>query len=150
FDFDIAHVLEMARVHSATLDPAYARALGIAHSPDYGVAAALRLTGIDNLDRGVPLPGILGLPLRWVADGPLTRTLLGVLPASSGGTGSASASVDGARAGDPYQAFAAALVSQAGIDDTARLRAAFGNSLADELRGASTAVPADRMGSPEW
>ena len=141
FDFDIAHVLELARIHSAALDPAYARALGIAHSPDFGVTAALRLTGIDNLDRGVALPGILGLPLRWVADGPLARTLLRVLPASASGTASASAaSADGARAGDPYQAFAAALVSQAGIDDTARLRAALGNSLADELRDASASV----------
>ncbi len=80
FDFDIGHVVELARVHSAALDPAYARALGIAHSPDFGVAAALRLTGIANLDWGVALPGVLGLPLRWVADGPLGRTLLGVLP----------------------------------------------------------------------
>ena len=146
FDFDIEHVVERARVHSAALDPAYSRALGIAHSPDYGVTAALRLAGVDNLDRGVPLPGILGLPLRWVADGPLARTLLEVLPASS----AASGSTDGARPGDPYQAFAVALVSQAGIDDTVRLRAALGNSLADELRDASPAVPADRMGSPEW
>jgi hypothetical protein len=142
FDFDIARVLELERVHSAALDPAYTRALGIAHSPDSGVAAALRLTGAGTLDRGVALPGILGLPLRWVADGPLARTLLRVLPGvSSAGSGS-----------DPYQAFAAALVSAAGIDDAARLRAAFGNSLTSELRGASAALapPAERAGSPGW
>ncbi|WP_187365650.1 NACHT domain-containing protein [Trebonia kvetii] len=150
FDFDIGHVVELARVHSAALDPAYARALGIAHSPDFGVAAALRLTGIDNLDWGVALPGVLGLPLRWVADGPLGRTLLGVLPSSASGTASASVSAEGARAGDPYQAFAAALVSQAGIDDTARLRAALGNSLADELRDASASGSDERPGSPGW
>ena len=159
FDFDIAHVLELARIHSAALDPAYARALGIAHSPDSGVTAALRLTGIGNLDRGVALPGILGLPLRWVADGPLARTLLRVLPASSGETASSSASasasasaasVDGARPRDPYQAFAVALVSQAGMDDTARPRAALGSSLADELRDASASVSDERPGSPGW
>ncbi len=138
FDFDIAHVVELERVHAAALDPAYTRALGIAHSPDSGVAAALRLTGVDDLDRGVALPGILGLPLRWVADGPLARTLLRVLP--------------GVSAADPYQAFAAALVSAAGIDDTTRLRAVFGHSLTAELRGASaaSAVPGERAGSPGW
>jgi hypothetical protein len=150
FDFDVAHVIELARIHSAAFDPAYARALGIAHSPDFGVTAALRLTGVDNLDWGVPLPGVLGLPLRWVADGPLGRTLLRVLPAPSAGTAAASTTVDGPRLGDPYQAFAVALVSQAGIDDSTRLRATLGNSLADELRDASASLSDERPGSPGW
>jgi hypothetical protein len=143
FDFDIAHVLELERVHSAALDPAYTRALGIAHSPDSGATPALRLTGVDNLDRGVALPGIAGLPLRWVAGGPLARTLLRVLP------GVSAAGPPGAST-DPYQAFAVALVSSAGIDDTTRLRAAFGDSLTSELRGASAALPDERAGSPGW
>ena len=151
FDFDVAHVVELARLHSAALDPAYARALGIAHSPDFGVTTALRLAGVDDLGRGVSLPGILGLPLRWVADGPLASTLLRVLPASAVASGGA----DGPRL-DPYEAFASALASQAGIDDTTRLRAAFGNSLASELRGASASASAsarssdERPGSPGW
>ena len=65
-------------------------------------------------------------------------------------SGAASAGADGARHGDPYQAFAAALVSQAEIGDSTRLRAALGNSLADELRGAAASVSANRAGSPEW
>jgi hypothetical protein len=148
FDFDVAHVVELARLHSAALDPAYARALGIAHSPDFGVTAALRLSGVDDLDRGVSLPGIAGLPLRWVADGPLAGPVLGVLPASSAVSGD----IAGPRPGDPHQAFAAALMSQAGIDDTTRLRAALGNCLADELRAASASASAadERPGSPGW
>ena len=81
---------------------------------------------------------MLGLPLRWVATGPLAGTLLQVLaPGSPSGAG------DRPVPGDPYEAFALALCSRAGIQETARLRAALGGPLSEALRELTAAGPAD-------
>lgn len=81
-----------------------------------------------TLGPALPLPALLGLPLRWIADGPLASTLLQVLAANVHPQSS-----------DPYQAFALALSARAGIPDTARLRAALGRPLTDALRDLTAA-----------
>ena len=63
-------------VHLTFADRAYALARSILHAPD------LSLASVDTLHPGLPVPGLLGLPLRWVADGALASTLLQVLAAS--------------------------------------------------------------------
>jgi hypothetical protein len=138
FDFDLAHVIELARAHAAPLDRAYALACGVPRDADLDLAGVFGLPSVHPLDPALPLPGLLGLPLRLVADGPLAATLLQVLAA-----GSPAASA-GARPlpRDPYQAFALALGSRAGIDEAARLSADLGAPLADALRGL-TAASAD-------
>ncbi len=81
FDFDVDHTRELARVHVTDLDRAYALARSI---PDLRCRlASLGLASVHTLDPALPLPGVLGLPLRWVADGPLASTLLQVLAANS-------------------------------------------------------------------
>jgi hypothetical protein len=132
FDFDLAHVLELARVHAATLDRAHALARAIPRAADLGLAGVFGLTGADAgaIDPALPLPGVLGLPLRWVADGPLAETLLQVL-ATRSGPGAATRPLPR----DPYQAFALALCSRAGIDETAPLRADLGRPLSQALGG---------------
>ena len=72
---------ELARVHAADLDRADVIARTIAHDPDPELARVLGLSRVDALGPALPLPGILGLPLRWIADGPLASTLLQVLAA---------------------------------------------------------------------
>ncbi len=127
FDFDVAHAQELALVHAADLDRADVLARTIAHDPDPELARVLGLSRVDVLGPALPLPGILGLPLRWVADGPLAGTLLQVLAARP----PAPASPAHPLPGDPYQAFAVALASRAGIHETTRLRAALGTPLTD-------------------
>jgi hypothetical protein len=130
FDFDVAHAQELALVHVADLDRADVLARTIAHDPDPELARVLGLSRVDALGPALPLPGILGLPLRWVADGPLAGTLLQVLAARP----PAPASPARPLPGDPYLAFAVALASRAGIHETTRLRAALGTPLTDSLR----------------
>ncbi len=130
FDFDVAHPQELALVHAADLDRADVLARTIAHDPDPELARVLGLSRVDVLGPALPLPGILGLPLRWVADGPLAGTLLQVLAARP----PAPASPAHPLPGDPYQAFAVALASRAGIHETTRLRAALGTPLTESLR----------------
>ena len=79
FDFDIGHAIDLARVHASDLDRADLLARSVAHDPDPDLARVFGLTGVRALDPALPLPGVLGLPLRWVADGPLASTLLQVL-----------------------------------------------------------------------
>jgi hypothetical protein len=130
FDFDVAHAQELALVHTADLDRADVLARTIAHDPDPELARVLGLSRVDAIGPALPLPGILGLPLRWVADGPLAGTLLQVLAARP----PAPASPARPLPGDPYHAFAVALASRAGIHETTRLRAALGTPLTDSLR----------------
>jgi hypothetical protein len=81
-----------------------------------------------TLGPALPLPALLGLPLRWIADGPLASTLLQVLAANAHPQSS-----------DPYQAFALALCARSGIHDATRLRAALGRPLTDALRDLTAA-----------
>jgi hypothetical protein len=129
-DFDLAHVLELARVHATNLDRAYGLARSIPRPAD---------------DPALPLSGVLGLPPRWIADGPLASSLLQVLAANP--PSSASAPV---LAGDPYLAFALALSSGAGIHDTTQLRAALGSPLTDALRDLTAVGSPKGVGSPDW
>jgi hypothetical protein len=143
FDFDVAHAQELALVHAADLDRADVLARTIAHDPDPELARVLGLSRADALGPALPLPGILGLPLRWVADGPLAGTLLQVLAART----PAPASPARPLPGDPYHAFAVALASRGGIQETTRLRAALGTPLTDSLRTLTAAESRDGRGS---
>jgi hypothetical protein len=145
FDFDIAHAFELARVHAADLDRANVLARGIAGAPDPELVRVLGLADVRTLDPALPLPGLLGLPLRWVADGRLASTLLQVLaanPATAAGTASPLPA-------DPYLAFAFALSSRAGINETTQLRAALGRPLTDALRGLTAAGSGKGSASPD-
>ncbi len=82
FDFDLAHVHQLARVHATELARTYALARGIPDASASGLASAFGLAGIPALDPALPLPGILGLPLRCIAASPLASTMLDVLAAS--------------------------------------------------------------------
>src|ERR1700722_4623099 len=131
FYFDVAHARDLARVHDADLDRANVYARTIAHDPDPELARVLGVARVDALGPAIPPPGVLGLPLRWIADGPLASTLLQVLAAHS----------PAAASPDPYQAFARALTSQAGVHDTTQLRAALGGPLAAALPPPTTPTP---------
>ena len=120
-------------MHAADFDRAYVLARGIARRPRSRPRPRLGLARVAVLGPALPLPGILGLPLRWVADGPLASTLLQVLAAHSAGrrghrAPAARRPVPGVRASRSP--------SRAGIDEAARLRAALGRPLTDALRAA--------------
>jgi hypothetical protein len=138
FDFDLTQAIELARGHAAALDRAYGLARGVSHAPEFDLAGIFGIAGVHTLDPALPLPGILGLPLRWVADGPLADTLLQVLAANA----QAGA---GARPlhGDPYQAFALALCARAGVQEDTRLTASLGRPISDALRDLSAAESAE-------
>ena len=121
------------------LDRGYALAHSILHAPD------LSIISVDTLHAGIPVPGVLGLPLRWVGDGPLARTLLQVLAANpASGTG------ERPLPGDPYLAFALALSSRAGIHEATRLTADLGGPLTAGLRELAAAQTPQGAGSPSW
>lgn len=143
FEFDLDRVLELARAHASCLDRAYARARDITRAAELDLAGVFGLPGTRPLDPWLALPGLLGLPLRWVAGGPLAGTLLQVLAAQP---------APGARqpGGDPYQSFALALCSRAGIDEATRLGADLGGSLTGALAGLSAAVPDNTGPAAEW
>jgi hypothetical protein len=145
FDFDLAHVLDLARLHATSLDGAHALARSIPRAASLGLAGVFGLASVRTLDPALPVPGVLGLPLRWVADGPLASTLLQVLAANPPSGASA-----GPLPGDPHLAFALALSSRAGIDETTRLKAALGGPLTDALRDLTAARPPKGGGSPGW
>jgi len=145
FDFDIPHAHELALAHSADLDRAYALARSIPDAPDPDLVRVLGLAGLPVLDPALPLPGLLGLPLRWVADGPLAATLLRVLAGNQPSSASARS-----LPGDPYLAFALALASLAGIEETTRIDAALGSPLTDTLRDLTAAASAKADGSSGW
>ena len=138
FDFDLDHVVELARAHAGSLDHAYAVARDIPRTAGLDPAGVFGLAGTPALDQALPLPGVLGLPLRWVATGPLASTLLQVLAAGPPANAS-----DRPHPGDPHQAFALALCAQAGITETTPLGADLGRPFGEALRGLRAAVPAD-------
>ena len=138
-DFDLARAVELARVHAANLDRAYELARSILRAADLG------LDSVNTLDPALPFPGVLGLPLRWIADGPLASTLLQVLAANPPSSVSASP-----LPGDPYLAFATALTSGAGIYDTTQLRADLGSPLTDALRELAAVGSPKGGSSPDW
>jgi len=144
FDFDVNHIRELGRAHADALGRAHAHARAILHAPDLGLAAVFGLGDADTLNPALPLPGILGLPLRWIAGSPLASALLQVLAAYP----AADASAGRPLPGDPHLAFASALLSRAGIHEATHLRAALGSPLTDGLRGLAGAVVPD--GSPDW
>jgi hypothetical protein len=137
FDFDLERAVELHRLHAAALDGACVRAHGIHQACGPELAAVFGIDSVPGLDPALPLPGVLGLPLRWGAEAPLASPLLQVLAARPS-------------PGDPYLAFAAALSSWAGVDDTTRLTAALGSPLTDVLRDLAKAVPPAGDGSPDW
>jgi hypothetical protein len=139
FDFDVAYARGLADVHVASHDRAYALARSILHAPD------LTLASVDILHPGLPVPGLLELPLRWVADGPLASTLLQVLAANS-----AAGTRNRPLPSDPYLAFALALSSRAGIHESTRLTADLDRPLTDALRGLTAAPSSQSIGSPGW
>jgi NACHT domain-containing protein len=129
FDFDIEDATTRARVHAKDLERAELLARSIANDSDHDLARVFGLTGARAFDPALPIPGVLDLSLRWVADGSLARTLLQVLDEishSSPGTLSLP--------GDLYRAFARALSARAGIRATTQLRAALGYPVSDALR----------------
>jgi len=108
-------------VHHADHDRAHVYARTIAHDPDPELARALGLPQAGAIGPALPLPGLLDLPLRWVADSPLATALLQVLAAHPA-TGTAPDH-------SPRQAFALALTSRAGIGDATPLRASLSGQL---------------------
>jgi hypothetical protein len=135
FDFDIGHTIDLARVHASDLDRADLLAHRVVNELDPDLARAFDITGSRAVDPALPLPAVLGLSLRWVADGPLASTLLQVLTRTS--------------PGDPYLAFALALSSRAGIHENTRLRAALGSPLTTALRDLEAAESHRGNGSPD-
>jgi hypothetical protein len=129
FDFDIGHAIDLGRVHTSDLDRADLLARSVVNDSDSDLVRAFGLTGARPLDPALPIPAVLGLSLRWVADGPLASTLLQILTETS-------LSGPGARplSGDPYLAFALALSSRAGIHETTQVRAALGSPITNALR----------------
>jgi len=153
FGFDVDHANELAGLHGADLDRAHVLARSTLHAPGSGLAAVFGLASVGGLDPALPLPGILGLPLRWVADGPLGGALLRVLAAHAT-TATATDRGDGAgqaaRPADIHQAFAQALASLAGIQDSTTLRAALGRPLTTRLRGLTAAADKKNGRSADW
>jgi hypothetical protein len=119
-------------------------ARSIADDSDPDLRRVFSLDSARTLDPALPLPGVLGLSLRWIADGRLTRTLLQVLAEVSHPSW-------GARPlpRDLYLAFAGALSLQAGIRDTTQLRAALAYPLTDALRDLEAAESREGDGSPD-
>jgi hypothetical protein len=146
FDFDLAHAVELAGVHATHFDHAHFLARSTPDAPDPDLTRVFGLAGIPVLDPALPLPGLLGLPLRWVADGPLASTLLQVLAADP----SSSPGATTPPPGDPYLAFALELSSRAGIQEATRLTAALGGPVTHALRDLAAAGPARGDGSPGW
>jgi NACHT domain len=146
FDFDLAQARELARAHATELAHAYAQARSIPDASAADLARVFGLASIPALDPALPLPGVLGLPLRWVGEGPLASTMLEVIAANPAGGTAAGRPLPG----DPSQAFALALSARAGIDDTTQLRAALGSPVSDVLRDLTAAASARTDGSADW
>ena len=135
FDFDVTHSVELARVHAAEFDGVYSLARSIPDAPDPDLARVFGLPSIPALDPTLPLPGVLGLPLRWVAESPLASTLLQVVATAPT---------------DPQAAFAQALSSRARVEDGTPLSAALGSPLTGQLRALTTAAPAKNGAVADW
>ena len=148
FDFDLARARELARVHAIELARAYAMARGIPDASAADLARVFGLAGPSAPDQALPLPGVLGLPLRWTAEGTLAGTTLEVLAEATPATQPAGA--DRPLTADTYQAFARLLASRAGIDEATQLKAALASPLGDVLNELLAAAPARADGSPDW
>jgi len=144
FDFDLGDAINLAHVHAGELDRADMLARGIADEADPGLTRVFGLDSVRTFDPALPLPGVLGLSLRWIADGKLTRTLLQVLSEISNPSW-------GARPlpRDLYLAFARALSNGAGIRDTTTLRAALAHPITDALRDLEAAEARTDDGPPD-
>ena len=138
FDFDIDHAMDLVHVHAIDLDRADLLVRGVVNDAAPELARAFGVTGARTLDPALPLPAVLGLPLRWVADGPLASTLLQVLTETSPSVPD-----------DPYLAFALALSSRAGIHEATRLRAALGLPVTTALRDLE-AAGSDGAPDADW
>ena len=154
FDFDLAQARELARVHAIDLARAHAVARGIPDASAAGLARVFGLAGPPPLDPALPLPAVLGLPLRWTARSMPASTMLEVLAASPApAPAPASAPVEGAAGSLPadlYQSFALAFSSRAGINEATRLKAALDRPLSDALNDLLAAATARTDGSPDW
>ncbi len=165
FEFDLRHAVELSEGHAADFARAYSLARGIPDAPEHDLARVFGLASVPVLDPALPLPGVLGLPLRWVADGPLAATLLQVLAAhqsppradghpavgsSIAGRPAAGRPGAGSLSGDPHLAFARALASRAGMDEAVPLSAALDRSLTGVLRDLAAPGPARGSGSAGW
>ena len=135
FDFDVAHAVELARVHAAEFDRVYALARSIPDAPDPDLARVFGLPGISALDPALALPGVLGLPLRWVAESPLASTLLQVVAAAPP---------------DPQAAFAHVLSSRAGVADETPVHAALGSPFTGQLRALTAAAAPGDGAAADW
>lgn len=129
FDFDVTDAVRLAHKHEKDLDRAGMLARGAAEGPLPDLARAFGITNVRDLDPALPLPAVLGLSLRWVAEGPLAAVLLRVLAGTRTPDPQA-----GSLPADLYLTFADALCSRAGIDETSRLRASLDRPLPDALR----------------
>lgn len=144
YDFDIDDAIDRARAHAGELERADMLARRIAGDSDPDLTRLFGLTSVRTLDPALPLPGVLGLSLRWIADGRLARILLQVLAEISHPSW-------GARPlpGDLYLAFARALSLRAGIRETTQLRAALAYPLTDALRELEAAESREGDGAPD-
>jgi energy-coupling factor transporter ATP-binding protein EcfA2 len=156
FDFDLAQARELARAHAVELARAYSTARAIPDTSAPALARVFGLAGRPAFDPVLPLPGVLGLPLRWTAEGALASTMVDVLAASPSPSPAATAAAAADQGAgrpllaDPGQAFVLTLSSRARIDETTQLKANLGSSLSDVLRDLTAAASARTDGSPDW
>jgi hypothetical protein len=152
-DLDLARTLAPARSldPAGFLDPArsLARARSLAHDLDRAcdrARARVRALALDlDLDFDLDFDlyprfrflGIPGVPLRWVARGPLASTLLNIIAANSSPR-------------EIHQAFAIELVSRAVTGATAEIKASMDGSLAEALRDVAASVRPDPHSDKEW
>lgn len=148
FDFDIDDAINRARVHGKDLERAELLTRSIANDYEHDLARVFGLTGVRIFDPALPIPGVLGLSVRWIANGRLARTLLEVLAEishSAQGTSQGTPSLPG----DLYRAFALALSSQAGIRGTTQVKAALGYPVTDALRDLEVSRPRKGDDAPD-
>lgn len=134
FDFDVDYALGLAQAHEDARERADQLARDADGGRDADLARVFGRTSIGSLDPALPLPGLLGLPLHWVAAGPLGGTLLRVLEERASAAPDASDPDARPGAGALYRAFADALASRAGIPETGQVKAALSYSLAEQIR----------------
>jgi hypothetical protein len=143
-DFDIDDAIDRARAHASEFERTDMLVRRIADHSDPDLTRVFGLTSVRALDPALPLPGVLGLSLRWIAEGRLARTLLQVMAEiSHPGWGARPLPRD------LYLAFAGALSLQAGIRETTQLRAALAYPLTDALRELEAAESREGDGPPD-
>ena len=135
-------------MHAIELARAYTLARDIPGATAAAVACGFGLAATPVLDPALPLPGLLGLPLRWAARGTLASTMLDVLAANPAAV--AAESTARSLPADPGQAFALGLASRARIDETSQLKADLGGPLSDALSELTATAAAKTDGSADW